>query len=443
MSNEAQFDAFLGGNQELPSQISLLRFAVARSKEIIDMKNVLARNKSTKLAFQTLPKHMRRRCMSHNSKRLPRRLREIHIRQLTKSGMPPKQKPPSRKHRRRPKNLLNRQRTHKWLETHIWHAKRFHMTERWGYRLPDRPCDKSFRACYRATANHCLIQDISYYNCIELEGDEQVLVNKIATICDSCTGLSIGAKAYIKGNREGSTILFKKNSGTNKPIGTIYFHWKPSNDHKRILWLWIHAAFYQEAKKCLIECFNLTKEDSIGFHKNATADLCMKELKDDLNRIRLTGPLSNAILHEALIIAKITSAKWLETYSKNNKKAIDDQNQYWSSLKNITSTAQLSPHSILSLIISDPRYTLPKRRIKVLPQTNNLWFDHVMPTTSSVGPIWDMDIRKVVKENKPSNADIDNLRSNLLVPGSDLTEKGLPVPVMLIQRPGNRDEKVG
>ncbi len=71
-------------------------------------------------------------------------------------------KKPSRKHRRRPQELLSeynrRQRSHRWLETHIWHAKRFHMADRWGYRLPDFPNDKSFRACYRAAANGCLMQ---------------------------------------------------------------------------------------------------------------------------------------------------------------------------------------------------------------------------------------------------------------------------------------------
>ena len=71
-------------------------------------------------------------------------------------------KRPSRKHRRRPSNLLNeylrRQRSKKWLETHIWHAKRFHMTEKWGYKLPLHPNDKGARASYRASAKHCLLQ---------------------------------------------------------------------------------------------------------------------------------------------------------------------------------------------------------------------------------------------------------------------------------------------
>ena len=36
-----------------------------------------------------------------------------------------------------------------WLETHIWHAKRCEMVERWGYMLPERPCDKGVRATHR------------------------------------------------------------------------------------------------------------------------------------------------------------------------------------------------------------------------------------------------------------------------------------------------------
>lgn len=80
-----------------------------------------------------------------------------------KNTKPEKQnKRPSRKHRRRPKNLLaeytRRQRKHVWLETHIWHAKRFHMIEKWGCKIPWKPTEKNVRACYRASTQHCLIQ---------------------------------------------------------------------------------------------------------------------------------------------------------------------------------------------------------------------------------------------------------------------------------------------
>ena len=81
---------------------------------------------------------------------------------LEKRTINGKVKLPSRKHRRRPGNLLSdymrRQRQNVWLGTHIWHAKRFKMVTEWGYRLAYRPCDKNLRACYRSTRHHCLLQ---------------------------------------------------------------------------------------------------------------------------------------------------------------------------------------------------------------------------------------------------------------------------------------------
>lgn len=71
----------------------------------------------------------------------------------------------SRKARRRHGNLLlefnRRQRKNMWLETHIWHAKRFHMVKKWGYCLGDRPTYKCYRPCYRAMSSHCLLQVMS------------------------------------------------------------------------------------------------------------------------------------------------------------------------------------------------------------------------------------------------------------------------------------------
>jgi hypothetical protein len=45
----------------------------------------------------------------------------------------------TRRRRRRPKFSLEehsrRMKKNKWLATHIWHGKRFHMINQWGYRL--------------------------------------------------------------------------------------------------------------------------------------------------------------------------------------------------------------------------------------------------------------------------------------------------------------------
>ena len=124
-------------------------------------------------ASQQLPRHLRRRAVSHNPKRLPRRLRAAHLSQRTKSGTEPGAAPglrrPSRRWRRRPGNLLaeynRRQRgpgAAAWLETHIWHAKRFHMTRAWGHALPRTPTDKCWRQTYRGLVRGCVAWDCSY-----------------------------------------------------------------------------------------------------------------------------------------------------------------------------------------------------------------------------------------------------------------------------------------
>lgn len=63
-----------------------------------------------------------------------------------------------------------------WLETHLWHAKRFAMTQQtdlhyadWRHRVAIQPSDKSFRACYRAVAKHCLIQVCVFVICAQTE----------------------------------------------------------------------------------------------------------------------------------------------------------------------------------------------------------------------------------------------------------------------------------
>ena len=84
------------------NDISVLRFTSARAQEISSLTNligILVHNiylyqeltmlhcftenpKTTKLIFQKLPAHMRRRAMSHNPNRMPRALRKAHISQV-------------------------------------------------------------------------------------------------------------------------------------------------------------------------------------------------------------------------------------------------------------------------------------------------------------------------------------------------------------------------
>ena len=107
--------------------------------------------------FQTLPRHMRRRAMSHNLYRVPARMRERAAREMTDLS------DATRRKRRRPNRIVDehsrRQRDKRWLETHIWHAKRARMEKLWGVMLATRPNVKSTRAMYRAETTTCTAHD--------------------------------------------------------------------------------------------------------------------------------------------------------------------------------------------------------------------------------------------------------------------------------------------
>ncbi|XP_070152471.1 ribonucleases P/MRP protein subunit POP1 [Polyergus mexicanus] len=315
-----QFDEFLGGSESLPHEVSIMQFVSSRAREISAMTSSIENPKQNKLIFQKLPIYMRRRVMSHNVKRLPRRLREAHSAQMAKGqNLPSTNKRPSRKYRRRPRNLLSeysrRQRNQIWLETHIWHAKRFHMIDKWGYRIANYSNDKCFRANYRAVTKHCLLQDISYYTCIEIIGEESLLKTTLKTHCNPST-LTFAAKIYTNGHREGTLMFFKKNGYPHFPIGNVHFFWRPSEAGIRTIWIWVHPAFYNDFLSEIISSFEFKQNNAERNTTDITHDLnylytndagCkMIVLRNALNRFRLHGPLALNILKEALQIPSLT-----------------------------------------------------------------------------------------------------------------------------------------
>lgn len=67
-----------------PRGINAAEFAKSRALEIRNMMRALssASQQSNKRVFQSLPRHMRRRAASHNSKRMPVRLRDAYNREV-------------------------------------------------------------------------------------------------------------------------------------------------------------------------------------------------------------------------------------------------------------------------------------------------------------------------------------------------------------------------
>ncbi|XP_042780182.1 ribonucleases P/MRP protein subunit POP1 [Panthera leo] len=360
-----------GTSQEIPKYITASTFAQARAAEISAMLKAVTQKSSNSLVFQTLPRHMRRRAMSHNVKRLPRRLQEIAQKEAEKAVHQKKEHSKNKCHkaRRCHKNRVlefnRRQKKNIWLETHIWHAKRFHMVKKWGYCLGERPTVKSHRACYRAMTNRCLLQDLSYYCCLELKGKEEEILKALSPMCSIDAGLTFAAVHYLSGKRQGSVILYRANKYPREMLGPVTFIWKPEwtpghTSESRQLWIWLHPTLKQdilEEIKAACQCMEPIKstvctpeplliplqeksqtelpDERIGKKRKRKDDgenakpvkkvigdgtrdphqpyswvspatgVIISDLTMEMNRLRLIGPLSHSILTEALKAASV------------------------------------------------------------------------------------------------------------------------------------------
>jgi len=111
--------------------------------------------------------------MAHNYYRIPLRIRFKSLLELQPSEPEVLLRSKCRKHRRKIRFLLNhyerRQREFKWMETHIWHAKRFAMEDLWGFKVPYKSRDKSCRTVYKLSQrDSACIVDQSYYRTLRV-----------------------------------------------------------------------------------------------------------------------------------------------------------------------------------------------------------------------------------------------------------------------------------
>nr|SVE75178.1 EOG090X07PD [Daphnia dolichocephala] len=388
---------------KIPTDISITRFASVRAQEIVALTKIIENPQTTKLIFQKLPCYMRRRAMSHNPNRMPRSLREAHKAQMAKSGPATQPKRPRRKYRRRPSRLLEeyKKRSSKisWLETHLWHAKRFHMTVKWGYRLPERSCARSHRFCYRSVANHCLLMDISYLRCIEIQGSQNEIIHGLSSLCDPKTGPTFGASSFLSGTREGRVTVFKPNSFSRGPIGLVTFLWRNGEmPDRRTLWIWSHPSFYEQF---LLELNAIFGSDSDQIAPQTAVRITLN--KGNLNRFRLRGPLAHSV------VSALFDKETQRIFAKSQ-----------------------SPGFVTGVEVRDPRMILPQSRTK--EQTSMT--ANCEAVGSSQSTLWDASVRDRVTQVRTSFPDfvVNKRRSQLLVPGTKLPvqPEEIPIPLLLV-----------
>lgn len=187
----------------LPRALDVAEFAAARVNEMKSLTFALSEaSQGNRRAFQTLPKHLRRRTMSHDPKRIPRRLRGVAEREIAKDKNLEKQVELHAKRSRRIKRKAEKKasrlgnqedREFKWLETHVWHAKRMKMENLWGFRMPMYPNDKGIRATNRASSI-AAIHDASYLTCLQLSGTVNDIIRLMRHISN---GSNVGNNMFV------------------------------------------------------------------------------------------------------------------------------------------------------------------------------------------------------------------------------------------------------
>lgn len=169
--------------------IETIRFLEARAQEVNYFQNYVKNKGSNpkKLVIQKLPKHMRRRAMSHNRYRIPSRVRKIAKEGFTKSLNTPRKFIP----RKTARKFLFKSRTdlltyyeynitkpERILEHHQYLAKRMHMQTYMNIKIAWSSHVKCFKTAYKFSYNNCTIVDKSYYIYIEIK-DNKHKINSI------------------------------------------------------------------------------------------------------------------------------------------------------------------------------------------------------------------------------------------------------------------------
>ncbi|CAD0056292.1 unnamed protein product [Aureobasidium pullulans] len=329
-------------------------FVKAREYEIRALEEGMARARKglTQRAFQQVPKDLRRRTASHNAKRVPKRLRRQAVREVdntptvtsrrrkpsghmrlrmdtvsrlrklhfkTKSSdmdgivsrapQPKKNKlasPPVPKAKYRKRQLLKT-----WLPTHMFHAKRAHMTPPaqplWRFALPLTSTVKSYRPTHRASKDRGAVAwDTSYMSCISIHGNQQSIESLLRALglgSNDAAWSSRGQK-WRSGSRIWQGWLYERDMYPNRPIAPATVIWRaepiPAPKPSRQVLLRVHPSAFSQLWDQLTQLAKVQKPQ-----------LTVEDLRFEIGSIEVVGPASTeALTKEQRQIAFETGAPW-------------------------------------------------------------------------------------------------------------------------------------
>lgn len=279
------------------------------------------------------------------------------------------------------------------------------------------------------------------------------------------------ARTYVHGGREAVCELFGIDRYPFGAVGRVNCIWQPAEEHTgnttRTLWLFAHASFYADVVQLLRQTFGAdttndpaaaetaaTVKDALPTHSNPITGVRLTELKDTLNRFRLTGPLAHAVLTKALrpkSAEHSSAAPWFTAFLAQNGTAHAAQSAYWQAIGAVRSATELTPNMVLALNVDDPRLNRPAKRTKALPATPLAQIAQPLSAAAQLpppaplavhSPLWSAEQRTQCSAGKMTTAELCGMRNrHALVPGERCAfeDDMQPMPVLLVQRPGSED----
>ncbi|MES1902647.1 MAG: Ribonucleases P/MRP protein subunit pop1, partial [Paramarteilia canceri] len=217
---------------------SLSEYANQHAYEIISLvkksKHLYRSNILRKVPFS-----MRRRAANTNHKRLPQRIRNLLSSKVVNHFKPKANKKAiCRRKFRSVSNLLatrtsptSSSESFRWLTTHIWHVKRFHMRKLWGHIIADKPKLKCYKATHRRLSNGCMLYDASYHSYLKLESENQTkILTLVSDMFQKSSGIKLNTYNVVKGIALGWNVIKVR----EEVVGPIRFIWSKNDNNEKI-----------------------------------------------------------------------------------------------------------------------------------------------------------------------------------------------------------------
>jgi ribonuclease P/MRP protein subunit POP1 len=298
-----------------------------------------------------------------------------------------------------------------WLETHLWHCKRMHMVDCWGYVLADRRCDTGIRAAGRWTRTQCTLHDASYTCCIQLCGPGPHLLKILRSSLGS-NSLSL-SPAFDEssgiGGREVEVMLHRPGMYPLGAISPVRIIWRPIShqlesksidSHIRTVWLWLHPAARSDALEILKSLASLpdTSQPSRPTSRSAGKDsVTVDDISKELLRFELRGPCADAILRS--VVCPLAEDRTEQ----------HDTSAFWRDNQSPSTAMRLLPGQSIMVRCHDPRLLFPLPQHRALAARNQttplpgrsavsdkpwLLSTHMLPPSAwsqalADGPLWD------------------------------------------------------